>query len=367
MKESPRTALPLVARRRILRLVEEWQQARLIDAATAAALREDVVRRRAAFPAARLLALFAALTLGAALLLLIAANWDVLPRLWRVALLALTMFAANLGGAWAALRARPVLAEGLYLAGGFAFGASLALVGQMYHLSGDTADALAIWYVSTLVSSLVLRAAWLNAGAVVLALCWIGTRAADAPLSLAASHVFLAMIAASFALSYRTRSLPARHLSALALAAYTLSLFAWADSPLAAALLAVLFAAGLAAARFLRARAPPALAVHCLLQFLFAMVLLQLDMEGGWALAVCATATFAVLGGTAATLDADERALRGLIYVAFVLELVWLYVTLIGTMLGTAGYLLLVGTALALAAWIVARRQQARPAREDAR
>jgi uncharacterized membrane protein len=85
----------------------------------------------------------AGLFAGLALLLLVSANWEQLPRLARFAGLVTLTAVLN---AWGVVRlVRAGTGGGLLLLGGFAYGASIMLTGQMYHLGEHFPNGLLLW------------------------------------------------------------------------------------------------------------------------------------------------------------------------------------------------------------------------------
>jgi uncharacterized membrane protein len=143
---------------RLERQVQRWQEAGIIDAATAERIMAH--ERRASRPVL-LLAIggLGAFTIGVGLLSIIAANWGDIPRLVKL-LAMLGLLAAN---AYGLLRAsgRPQrwIREALAL-GYFALTlVSIALVGQTYQLAGEPYQALLLWLVAA------SPALWLAEGA----------------------------------------------------------------------------------------------------------------------------------------------------------------------------------------------------------
>ncbi|RUT97968.1 DUF2157 domain-containing protein, partial [Mesorhizobium sp. USDA-HM6] len=68
--------------------IARWRDAGLIDAATADALTSDVAaNERSSLSFGSILAMMAALLFCAAILIFVAANWEAIPRLARVAAL----------------------------------------------------------------------------------------------------------------------------------------------------------------------------------------------------------------------------------------------------------------------------------------
>ena len=155
---------------RVKQDIARWAEQGLIPAALAETLSRDVEQReRKSLSFGSVLAMMAALLLGAAILVLVAANWEAIPRLGRVAALFATILAGYVGGAVLKARDHNAIGEALYIIAAAAFGGSIALIGQMYHMSGDELDAVVTWCVGTGFAALALRSNPLTVAAVALA------------------------------------------------------------------------------------------------------------------------------------------------------------------------------------------------------
>ena len=111
-------------RNRIERDLDRWIAAGHVGADRRAAMLAMVEEPRR-LDAATALAFVGALLLGLAVIALVAANWDGLPRLVRFVLV-LALFAAAVGGAaWAAGKQRPALSNGLTTMAALIFAALL--------------------------------------------------------------------------------------------------------------------------------------------------------------------------------------------------------------------------------------------------
>ena len=133
---------------RVKQDIARWVEQGLIPAQLAETLSRDVEQHdRKSLSFGSVLAMMAALLVGAAILVLIAANWEAFPRLLRVGLLFATILAGYVGGAVLKTRDQSAIGEALYIIAAAAFGASIALIGQMYHMSGDESDAVVTWCV----------------------------------------------------------------------------------------------------------------------------------------------------------------------------------------------------------------------------
>lgn len=99
----------------------------------------------------------AAVLLGLSAIVLIGANWEAIPRAVRLVALVGSTGATSLAGAWLWRRGREGAAKVTLLLGGLLYGASIFLVGQMYHLGEHFPDGLFFWTLGVLPAALVVR------------------------------------------------------------------------------------------------------------------------------------------------------------------------------------------------------------------
>lgn len=111
--------------------IARWRQTGLIDAPTAEALVRDIeANERKSLSFGSILAMMAALLFGAAILIFVAANWEAIPRLVRVAALFTAILAGYVGGAVLKTRDHAAMGEALWIVAAAAFGGSIALIGR---------------------------------------------------------------------------------------------------------------------------------------------------------------------------------------------------------------------------------------------
>ena len=358
----------------IKRDISRWREAGLIDAETARALSLDAERNSGGSVSfGSVLAMMAAALFAAAVLIFVAANWEEFPRLARVAMLFSLILAGYAGGAALKLSGREAAGEGAWLVAAAGFGASIALIAQIYHMSGDEAEAVLVWCAGTALAAAMLRSGALTAGAALLAGAWMLMKASEGwalhglPLS------YLALAAALYALSFWTRSVLARHLLLLSLYLFVF-LFYWRDeSSFAAPLL--LIAAAVAA--FVVARLHPAgarrvsglgaeLPVQALAGFLAGIGIIQIALTDKPDFVYPTVAAFAGIVAALLVEGRDNRALRWFAYAAFAFNLCFLYVVMLGTMMDTAAFFLLAGLTLSALAGLIARFERRIAADEKA-
>jgi len=345
--------------------VRRWVDEGLIDAAAAEKIARDVeARERRSLSFGSILAIMAALLFAAAILVVVAANWEAIPRLTRVVSLFALILAGYVGGALLKNAGHAAIAEGLWIIAAAAFGGSIALIGQMYHMSGDEAGVLLTWGIATGLAAAALRSNPLTIAAVGLIagwMFWVGFDFwgnADVPYS------YLAFAAALWVISLWTGSWASRHLILLSLYLFVFLLAVQNEH------LAILIAAGLAGVSslvFLAAVFLPGpveritaldgrMTVHGLIGFLTGMFILHPWLfASGPMFIVCVLVTLAGIVGALMLAGRESRGLRWIAYIGFTLELATVYIVLAGTMLGTAGLFLAAGVALGLVAFVIIR------------
>jgi uncharacterized membrane protein len=152
-----------------------------------------------------ILSIIGALLVGSGIILLIASNWDSIPRLLKL-VVGLALLLSAHGGGWAMARkgSHPIVTEALHLIGSGMFLANIALVGQIYHLSSRPPNAILLWLGGIIALPWILRSKAQH----ILSLCvfglWIGLEL-NQPDSLlffdgeARQFVFYAMLGLVFA------------------------------------------------------------------------------------------------------------------------------------------------------------------------
>lgn len=347
---------------RINRDIARWREGGLIDAETARALSLDAERNSGSTVSlGSVLAMMAAALFAAAVLIFVAANWEAFPRLARVGMLFSLILAGYVGGAALKLSGREAAGEGAWVVAAAGFGASIALIAQIYHMSGDEAQAILVWCAGTALAAALLRSGALTVGAALLAGAWMLAKASEGwalhglPLS------YPALAAGLYALSFWTRSVLARHLLLLSVYLFVF-LFYWRDESFVAPVL-LMAAAG---AVFVAGRLHPAdarrlsglgadLPAQALAAFLAGVGTIQIALIDKPDFVYPTVAAFAGVIAALLLEGRDSRALRWFAYGAFAFNLCFLYVVMLGTMMDTAAFFLLAGLTLSALAWLIAR------------
>ena len=366
-------------RGRIEKDFRQWVSMGMLDANAAKAMLAEYDARPSVFSAGRVLLILAAVLLGSAILLLVAANWEAIPRIARIIGIVALIWTFYLSAAVCLARGLASIGAALLVLATMSFGGAIALVGQMYHLSGDAADALLAWFAAGCLVAFLFRSA------AVTVLCGFLAWAVFAQLVFDNDAYFggngytffiPALVLIVIALVRYTQAGLARHLGYLLALAWLgwLQLdmggdrlaFAMFGFGLAAFLLASLRASPLY--RFAReAGAAPAFYSYALA--VMGLAVLHGEVGGLWQEIAIGATTLAVALGGIVLAGRVNGAVRFLGYAVFAVETLYLASETLGSILGTSGFFLISGVVVGLIAWLVIRlekRLSAKPVLGDA-
>lgn len=345
---------------RVKRDIARWVEAGLLSSETANQLVRDLESRGGRIGVAQLLLILSAIFLSVAVLLLVSANWEVIPRVVRLGAVVALIWVCHLGGAILIGKGRATLGAAALLLGTATFGGGLSLAGQMYHISGDLVSMFTVWFLVASVTAVLFRsgAVAVAAGLLSVVLCWsivdvtydgVSTSALLAPLALAAAMAGLALW---------TRQEKAAHFSFLILLGWAVWLYSRHDTVgmaisfvvIGFVLFAALSYGGSPLARFggSLAGAPP---LYALLLSAIGLLILHFDVSGGALIAV-AVAGLAVSVAALALGGRDHGGVRWLCYGMIAAIIFYLWAETVGSILGTSGFFLaaaVVASALAFA------------------
>jgi uncharacterized membrane protein len=229
-------------------------------------------------------------------------------------------------------------------------------------MTGDEAAAVVTWSIGVAVAAVALQSGPLTIAAVGIAVSWLFLVTMDYWTSKPFPYSFILLAAALWLVSYWTRSAVARHLILLSVVFYVAMLIYEFDTMTVAVPLVVGSALLFAAAVFTPApvdavvRLDGRFPIHGLIAFLTGMMIIEIEViDEPSQLALAAAVTFAGVAAAVVLAGRESRGLRWLAYLAFGLELVFVYIALVGTMLGTAGLFFASGIVLGIVAWIIIR------------
>lgn len=339
-------------RKRIERDLVRWREAGWVTPEGETAIRREVTASGYHLGLANSLAILASVLIGFAVMSFVAANWQEMPRLFRVGMLVAALWGSYVTAAMMAQRNMMGFAHAAILLGVGIFGGSIMLISQMYHMDGNIADFLLVWAAGAFLAGLLLRSNPSLAFAMVLFVIWGITEA------LRLERVFWlfllpwALVSAAF---YWQRWRPGLHLSGLALSGFLISLgYRLFDGH--AHGLVVALGLGVAAVGIVGERLKPELpalwqgVLNYGLVIAFAGLLAlqfnerpELDVFILLAVLAIALSIAAISWG----LHTDNRAALWFGYVAFSIEILSIYSKTIGTLLDTSLFFLVAGVIVA--------------------
>ncbi len=123
-----------------------------------------------------ILSVFGGLLVAAGIILVIASNWDAIPRGVKLLSGVALMLGAH-AAAWRVLMRHPdytKLAESLHLIGSMMFLANIALIGQVYHLSSRPPNAMLVWWIGIAPLAWILRSKVQHILTLIAFLVWLG-------------------------------------------------------------------------------------------------------------------------------------------------------------------------------------------------
>lgn len=210
-------------RQRLASDLARWQADGVITPAAGDAIRAALPPAPKSVNIPTVVGIVGGILIAAAFLAFVAANWSGIARPARFAVLLAGIVGAYGIGAWFDRSNRPHLADIGATVGSIVFGASIALVGQMYHLAEDFAGGMMLWSAGSLVAAILTGSRGALAVALAAGCVWSGMRAEEAG---AVPHVpFVAFWLVGAVLAVTWNSPVARHLVGVAALGWLLTIF----------------------------------------------------------------------------------------------------------------------------------------------
>lgn len=354
-------------RGRLERDLATWVGKGLLTDETADSLLKEYDTRPASFSLGNVLMILAAILLAAAILLVIASNWEQIPRLVRVGVILALIWAVHLGAAAMLARGAVAAASGLLVIGTLSFGGAISLVGQMYHLSGDEQAVMYLWFAIAAVSAVFFRSAVVAAVAGFLSWASFAVYLNAYDMRWMSFHPWVAplMAVVVIALVRYTGADRARHLAYLLLVGWLAWLYTLdSDIRLACAyaivgmLVFILVGLPFSPLSRLVKTAGAAPAFYAFLVAVIGLFYLHVEIDQGGQLIVLGVLTLASAILAIGLQGRDNGAVRYLAYTVFAIELLYLGSVTVGSILGTSGLFLCSGLFVAAVAWVVIRLER---------
>jgi uncharacterized membrane protein len=350
--------------RRLDRDLSRWREAGWVSADAETAIRRDVAGQSRGVELAPVLGILGAVLIGFGAMSFVAAHWDEMARLLRLALIFGALFSAYGVAGILFERGHPAFAHAAVLVGVAVFGAGIMLIAQMYHIDGNPPDAVLTWGLGALLAGVVLR----SDPALVLAMLAMGLWSGWVTGITGDVHwAFLLGWGAVAAAIYWRGWVPGLHLAAVMLGIWTVVLgyvlFDGHAHGVVVCLGLLVMAAGLAAHVVFGeqpAWALPAIAYGMAIAFagMFALQFVE-ETTTGTLLLFAVLALMLVLGGIGIGLRWGSGAMLWLGYGGFSIEVLGIYFKTVGTLIDTSLFFLSAGGIVIILA-VIAYRLHAR-------
>ena len=338
-------------RRHVERDLERWTNAGWVTPSGAAKIREDLAKAPG-IGLSGVLGILASVLLAFGVFSFVAAHWDEMPRLVRLALLFSLLWAGYAAAGVLFARNMRAFGDAAVLFAVAVFGASIALISQMFHIDGNPPDGVYVWWIGALVAGALLRSNPALALAMVLVCVWTAMEMGQRQSVYWPFLIGWAAVSAAF-IWQRWR--PGAHLSGLALSLFVISL-GYAlnkghEHQLVVGFGLAAAVAAIAAERSGKDRtglAPVALGYAIATAFAGLLALQFYESPTLDTLMMLAAATLVLL--LAAIWYGQKTGNRGLLwlgYIGFSIEILAIYFNLVGTMLSTAMFFLSAGLIVA--------------------
>ncbi len=352
--------------RRLDRDLTRWRQAGWVTADGEASIRGDVASHSRSIELAPVLGILGAVLIGFGAMSFVAAHWNEMARLFRLAIIFGGLFGAYGLAGFLFDRNHPAFAHAAILGGVALFGAGIMLIAQMFHISGHAPDAVLTWALGALGAGVVLRSNPALALAMLLMGLWSGWEMSD---SGAVHWGFLIGWAAVTAAMLWRGWVPGLHLAAVVLSIWIINLgyflFNGHGHGVVVAIGLLVAAAGLAGPLVFgrwRTWGAAAIAYGMTIAFAGLLALQFIETVPIDNLILLGIVTLAlVVGGIWTGLRTSNGALLWLGYAGFSIEVLALYFKTVGTLLGSSLFFLSAGVIvilLAVAAYRLHSRAQ---------
>ncbi len=207
---------PPLYRRQVAADLERWVAAGIIQPAQRDAALADLATEKGR-PVADWLGLLGAIMVGAGAITFVAANWENMAKIVRLAIL----IAALAGTYWASDRffalGRERMGQAFVLLGVALFGASIMLIGQTYHFNADFPDGIRLWAIGALAAAVLVPSRTALGAALAIALVWSHVQTMNAVDSTYIHWGFLVFLVAAGPVAYALRWGTGGHVLTLAL------------------------------------------------------------------------------------------------------------------------------------------------------
>ncbi len=352
--------------KRLDRDLVRWREAGWITTDGETSIRRDLAATAGnhKLDLATALGILGAVLIGFGAMSFVAAHWDEMPRLFRLALIFGALFGSYGVAGVLFDRNHPTFAHAAILTGVSIFGAGIMLIAQMFHIEGHPPDAVLTWALGALLAGVLLKSNPALAVAMLLVCLWSSWEMTDS----GDTHwpFLLGWAAVTAAIAWQ-RWVPGLHLAAIAMAVWIITLgytlVHGNGHGIVVGIGLLIAAAGVAAPvadERLSGWSTSIIAYGMSIAYagLFALQFIK-DPQLDSLILLAILSLALVLGGIALGLKLGSPALLWLSYAGFSIEVLGIYFKTVGTLLGSSLFFLSAGV-LVIVLSVLAYRLHAR-------
>ena len=154
--------------------LDRWQSDGIVDKETAIKIANlyDIDPDAHSDKISFVLKLVAYLFFALAFFTLVGANWEEIPRLGRLTLVLFVLGLVNFGGIYYLAKGKENLSTAMFFLGNFCFGAAIALIAQIYHISDEPSGGILLWSIGAFAVSFASKKGVLVAQSLIFATVW---------------------------------------------------------------------------------------------------------------------------------------------------------------------------------------------------
>lgn len=350
-------------RARLKRDLERWSAMGLISEREAQAMLGDHDANASSFSLGSVLLILAVVLLSAAVILLVAANWQAIPRLVKISVVIAFIWVFHCGGAVFIALKRQALGESLLVLGAASFGGGLALVGQLYHMSGDQLDFLYVWIGASVLSCVLFRSGVMLGLVAVLCVATVVVGVDQDNFDWTSQTALLSptLSALILLLSFWAGNERIRHVAYSLLLVWLIWLYAQnMDVMIAVAFLVGGFGvfASVSLSTLYGMHVFRLAATYGLALTVVGLGLLSIEYQSGLRLALVAAVSVAVSIAALVIKGRDDGVVRAMAYLIFAGDTLYLSFVTVDSMLDTSGFFLISGIIVAALAFGVSRLEK---------
>lgn len=201
--------------------VRRWRDEGWVTADGEVQILQELSRRGSGVRLASALGILASVLLAFAVMSFVAAHWNEMSRGLRLSMLLGLVAAGYAAAGFFETQGKQLFSDAAILFALSAFGASIMLISQMFHIDGNPPDGVLVWWLGAFIAGVLLHSNAALALAMVLVVVWTGMET-DFPRVV--HWPFLPAWAAITAAFAWHRWTPGVHISGLALTGFVISL-----------------------------------------------------------------------------------------------------------------------------------------------